>query len=380
MKKADPFTPVTMKAPGSNRARISHGLRWLNDRAWPLGSAILLLATFNLYSYISYEKIPLSLFSPGIISGLPILFIFQTLAIAGLFIVTMGPATIMAPELPPSRPISPRARNRFLIEYGDRRRPIRHAILSHIKKSPLLIVWGLSSLLSAFLWGLVLFALSALENDSPYGEIVVSLGFVLVLAVFTVMTLTRLQKLTGKKARDLLFSCFCSGLVQSLTFLIVTLFSINAARALDIPETHAAQLFVFVFLMLIALQILGAALADALLKDSNPIGLGTGSILGLVAVFSLFFQPAGALLTGYALQISSSGARPCAIVGWSTLPPGLEDISANPTTSIPLRILTEADSQYVVRPHGTNSKKTYFTPTNSVASIDDCPSKNPGKE
>jgi hypothetical protein len=70
-------------SPRNRYAQLSQGLLWLNERAWPLGGSILLIAGIYLFQYIQVEKIPLSITSSAVVAALPAMFVML------VFVITM---------------------------------------------------------------------------------------------------------------------------------------------------------------------------------------------------------------------------------------------------------------------------------------------------
>ncbi|WP_421705589.1 hypothetical protein [Alloalcanivorax xenomutans] len=373
----------TSGGPATHRAikSISRDLKWLNERTWPLASMVLVLAVLGLYGYIVHEKVPLSLFSPGIITGLPALFVFQLLAITLIVAMILSPALFLYSELPKVR-VPSRKKRLLLATKRSRFQSITGRAKLLFQKHPFALIWSMASLLSCVIWLATVYKLLALEPNSEDGTRITTSGLLLVFATFFLTTLVAIIFRTRKSITHAFFISLFSSLFQILTFFIFTLpaLAISESSIQQGPNDQRISLISTFFIALILTQILGAIFIGTLSKNKQPIATSTFAALALMTLSHTILQPVGSALTANALQISASGARACAIFGLNTQPFVLDDIRATPITSIPLKILTEADSQYVVRPHGASSKKTYFVPTEAVAWIDDCSPPNPGEK
>lgn len=346
--------------PSPNRyTQLSQGLLWLNERAWPLGGSILLVAGIYLFQYIQVEKIPLSITSSAVIAALPAMFAMLVFLIVMLGSLVVMPAFIMFHRLNDS---GERLSDHLSFDQGKSGLTALHRRL--------VLHWGYGLLLlGAFVWLLgVLAPLTQRNGWWIVGEVVVGL---LTLAAHA-WIVTRVYK--TRITREFWFACVMSALVQWFAILNVTLV---VARSVSEYVEDVWWFIPFMLLELVLLwliQLAGAYFVVVIRRHEHPIA--HAALVGMAVIVALGLIPqASAKLAGVTLQLPSSGARHCTIVTWTPDTKLLEAIKdpSNPGSSIRLRLLAEADGMYIVRPWRTEAKAVQFIPRASVTGFDECP-------
>ena len=351
-------TPSAQKSP-NRHTQLSQGLLWLNERAWPLGGSILLVAGIYLFQYIQVEKIPLSITSSAVIAALPAMFAMLVVFIVMLGSLVVMPAFIMFHRLNDS---GERLSDHLSF---DQRKPELTALHGR-----LVLHWGYGLLvLGAFVW--LIGALAPYTQLSGWW-IVGEIGVGLLTLAAHAWIITRVYKTRIDKA--FWFACVMSALVQLFAILTVT---VVVARSVS---EYVEDVWWFIPFMLLELfllwliQLAGAYFVVVVRRHEHPIA--HGALVGRAVIFAVGLIPqASAKLAGVTLQLPSSGARHCTVVTWAPDTKVLEAIKDpnNPGSSIRLRLLAEADGIYIVRPWRTEAKAVQFIPRASVTGFDECP-------
>ncbi|WP_431760931.1 hypothetical protein [Pseudomonas sp.] len=351
-KTATPSTP-------NHYEQLSRGLSWLNDRAWPLGGSILLIAGIYLFQYIQVEKIPLSITSSAVIAALPAMFAMLVFVIAMLGALIVMPVFIIFHRLNKS---GERLSDHLNFDQGKPELTTLHRRL--------VLHWGYGLLLlGAFVW--LIGALASYDlNHGWWIVLQVALG---ILTLFGhAWIITRVVK--TKVSSEFWFACGMSALVQWLAILNVT---VVVSRSVSEFVNDVWWFMPLMFLELVVLwliQMAGAYFVVVMRRHEHPVA--HAALVGMAVIFAVGLIPqASAKLAGVTLQIPSSGARNCTVMTWAPDAQLLATIKDpdNSGVSIRLRLLAEADGMYIVRPWRSEDKAVQFVPRPSVTGIDECP-------
>jgi len=339
-------------------AQLSQGLLWLNERAWPLGGSVLLIAGIYLFQYIQVEKIPLSITSSAVVAALPAMFAMLVFVIAMLGALIVMPAFILFHRL---NDAGERLSDHLSFDRGKSAlTPLHRRLILH---------W----LYGVLLLGLFVWLIGALAS---YGYN--SGGWILGQVVLGIATLlghawiiTRVWK--TRVSLDFWLACVMSALIQWVAILNVT---VVVARSVS-EYVEDVWLFIpFMFLELVLLwliQLGGAYFVVVVRRHEHPVA--HSALVAMVVIFVVGLIPqTSAKLAGVTLQLPSSGARNCTVMTWAPSTQLLDAIKdpGNPGSSIRLRLLAEADGMYIVRPWRAEAKAVQFVPRSSVTGIDEC--------
>ncbi|MHC8407872.1 hypothetical protein [Pseudomonas sp. TMB3-21] len=353
-------TQSSEPAPGFY-ARLSAGLQWLNERAWPLSIAILLTAGVYLYQYIQEEKIPLSITSSAVLTALPVMSAILVFVISILVAFVLMPIFVLFHRLDDS---GRRLSDDF--SFGPRSVERRSRHLRVLGR------WGASLLVLGIFCATLSVIGSQVTGTWYWGLAAVGGTGVTVAIYYWLMT----SGIEGPVSTDFRFACVMSAFVQVGVILNVTIV------AIDIAGQYVSNLWWLVPLMLVELlivwiiQLLGALFVVRMRSHQNPVALVASAVTVLVIVLGLY-PPTGAKLGGFAFQVSASGARNCTIMNFGPESKGLDTLTdpEKPGFSRPLRVVAEADGTYFVRLWKTDSKAVQFVPRASLIGVDVCPAK-----
>jgi hypothetical protein len=352
---------------------ISHTLRWINDRAWPLAGVVLFIAAIYLNSFIIAENVPLSLTSSAVITALPVIGVFLALLIGSLVAFFLSPTVILFTRFGKKSTdtllkLSLEKKNGDTRKWNNRLRII-------------MLMWFLKVLFIATVLVVPMFIASRWIEDSPDFSATVLILLVLALTpLFIYFAIKHLVR--DLKIFDIVPDFWITTIIAILpqTLILAQLLTISAHHA----EGSNVKVALFMLAGALALTVLqiGGAWLLALLNHPGQSLKRIGCFV-LVPIFLFGIYPAsGAWLAGAVMQLTASGARACAVLTWaepdSVVSAQVRD-KRHPGSSVRLRILTEADGQYLVRPEGETSKVVYFVPRTSVASINACP-RNTGDQ
>jgi hypothetical protein len=345
-------------SPPNRYAQLSQGLLWLNERAWPLGGSILLIAGIYLFQYIQVEKIPLSITSSAVVAALPAMFVMLVFVIAMLGALIVMPAFILFHPLNDS---GERLSDHLSFDQGKSKlTPLHRRLVLHWLYGVLL--------LGSFVW--LIGVLASYDHTSGWW-IVGMVGLGLLTLLGHAWIITRVWKTSV--SFEFWIACVMTALVQWIAILNVT---VVVARSVS-EYVEDVWLFIpFMFLELVLLwliQLGGAYFVVVMRRHEHPVA--HAALVAMVIIFVVGLIPqTSARLAGVTLQLPSSGARNCAVMTWAPSTPLLDAIKdpGNPGSSIRLRLLAEADGMYIVRPWRADTKAVQFVPRSSVTGIDEC--------
>ena len=345
---------------------MSTSLKWLNERAWPLGGVIFLTAYLYLYDYITTEKVALSIASPSAVAALPSIFAMVLLLGASLVILLSAPTILFF--------VSPRKGEKAWVQLFQ-----SHEISDRKIVRFLTIVWLLSVLaLGIGLWLLIWSLLVWNPNaTSSWG---IALTFLLSVGLLAGPMIAFNPK--AKPFREITagywFACIGSAVLQGLLLVSILQPAINVfTQLINISTDSFAGLFpVFALVaMAVALsQIVVAFLIQLGHQHSRP--LAVIGITSAVLIFSgALIRPVGAWVVGRVVQMTSFGGRICAVLTFAPSAdarhPQLRE--GNDSNSRRLHGTFEADGIYQVRLINSEDKPIFFVPRADVASMGDCP-------
>ncbi|MCF5666070.1 MULTISPECIES: hypothetical protein [Pseudomonas fluorescens group] len=343
---------------------LSHGLLWLNERAWPLTVGILSVAGLYLYQYIQVEKVPLSILSAAAFTALPAMFAML------VFVIGMMGASILMPTF-----ILFLRLNATGARLSDQLNLSRQSPETTAQHRRLLMHWAATLVVLAVFWLSAVY-LSANAESGPFQTAcwVVAIA-VTVLAYTCIIIRARPANIARSELSvEFWIASASAGVIQMLIVLMVT---VPVSRAFG-EYSDSVVLFAPVMLaemvVLFLIQGLGACLVTCMNDHKNPVALASLTALGLLIVLGLI-PVTGAKLGGLPLQASASGGRMCTVMAWSegAKAPSMLVDAKKPEASIKLRVLADSDGSYSVRPWQAKEKTITFVPHSSVAQLDECP-------
>jgi hypothetical protein len=348
----------TTRTSPNRYARLSRSLLWLSERAWALSVGILLTAGLFLYQYILEEQIPLSITSSAVLAALPTMSAILIFIILVLVTFILSPIFVLFHRLNAS---DKRLSDDFSFEQRTREQRLRHLRL--------LARWGGGlSILGIFC------ALFSVIGSQVTGNLwwtclaMLSTGLTF-FAYYRVMTLG----VEGPVSTDFRMACVMSAFVQMGVILSVTTVAIDLAGRYVSSLWWLLLLVPVELLILGMIQLLGALFVVKMRGHDHPVAFVAIGVMAMVVALGLY-PASSAKLGGFALQVSSSGARQCTIMSFVPDTKGLEAImdADKPGVSRPLRVLAEADGIYFVRPWKADSKLIQFVPRASLTGMDAC--------
>lgn len=343
-------------------ARLSAGLLWLNERAWPLSILILVTAGLYLYQYIQEEKIPLSITSSAVLTALPAMSAILVWVVTILVAFVLMPIFVLFHRLDDT---ARRLSDDFHFGPGSPEQRSRHRRL--------MVRWG-ASLLSLGLFCGLLTVIGSQVSASVWWITAAVLGTILALASYCwIITLGVARPVSN----DFRLACVGAAFVQIMVILNFTIVAIGIAGKYIESLWWLLPLMLLVVLALWMIQVLGALFLDRVRSHRQPVALLASAAVIIVIFFGLF-PPSGAKLGGFALQFSASGARNCTIMNFMPESKGFDALldSDTPGFSRPLRVVAEVDGIYFVRLRTSDSKALQFVPRASLIGLDVCPEKN----
>ena len=344
--------------------RLSNGLLWLNERAWPLTVGILSVAGLYLYQYIQMEKVPLSILSASAFTALPAMFAML------VFVIGMMGASILVPtfilftrlngtgvRLSDQLNLSPQSPQ----ETAQHRRLLGHWAASLLV---MFVFWMSAVYLSVNAESGLLLTLSWIV--AIIAAVVAYVGIILRARPAHVA----LRELSG----EFWLASAGAGVVQMVVILMVTVpvsraFSEYSDSAVFFAPFMAAEMAV-----LFLIQGSAACLVVRMRVQKNPVAFASLVAFALIVLLGLI-PASGAKLGGLPLQGSASGGRVCTLMTWAAEAkvPGVLVDADNPRRSVKLRVMADSDGSYIVRPWQAKEKTITFVPRASVAQLDECP-------
>lgn len=344
--------------------KLSAGLLWLNERAWPLGGGILSLAGLYLYQYIRVEQVPLSITSAAGFTALPAIFLMLVFVISMLAASVLMPTFILFHRLNDTG-----AKLADQLNLGQRD---PHLWGAHRR---LVLHWGYSLLVLGFFWCWATFFSPRMESGPLLVAGWVASVLMTILAYVWIIVRVRPENVRWQSLSiGFWVACVGAGVVQLVVILMVT---VAVSQAVSEYTDNFWLFLPFMFIELVFLfliQALGACFVVFLQDHENPVAPVSFTVIVFIIGFGLI--PAFASkLGGLPLQASASGGRMCTVMIWSGeahAPQAVIDSNA-PERSIKLRVLAaDSDGTYIVRPWRATTKIVTFVPRASVAQLDDC--------
>jgi len=382
------------------KGEVKETLSWLSHHKWVATGLLLFFQAICWYNFTSYEKIPINIFSPSVISSVPIIFSLMAFFIVLIFIYACIPIIIFFTPIKknPDKFLVPSSKEKF----------------NKIRGS-LFFRWILIQI------SICLALLAAVSTNSLVIGFILFLSLVMVISWLTVcllktmqlpvkITLSYLFKTLCKFLRGVL--CFCKpkksreasrkadessamfwGIVTFSTFVqMLIVFLVFVVAFAEIREANALEAYAMAFSWPIGVAIIQFFVTRFLkLHWFRPDFIKQLILILSVIIFALGVYPASSsFMLGHLLQITSSGARPCAVVHWTQAGTPVEvkalGDEKRPDRSRPLRIFVEMDGYYIVRiltvgkdeyverkNNGRKDMSVEFIPRTLVAGIDTCP-------
>lgn len=353
-------TKSTQPAPGFY-ARLSAGLLWLNERAWPLSILILVTAGLYLYQYIQEEKIPLSITSSAVLTALPAMSAILVWVVTILVAFVLMPIFVLFHRL---NETDQRLSDDFHFGPGSPEQRSRHRRL--------MLRWGFSLLSLGLFCGLFT-VIGSQVSASNWWITAGVLGTALALVSYCwIMT----RGVEGPVSNDFRLACAGAAFVQVIVIAQFTIVVIGIAGRYIESLWWLLPIMLLELAALWMVQLLGALFLKKMRSHRQPVALLASAVVIMVIFFGLF-PPSGAKLGGFALQFSASGARNCTLMNFIPESKGFDALidSDKPGFSRPLRVVAEVDGVYFVRPWKSDSKALQFVPRASLIGLDVCPGK-----
>lgn len=363
MNNTVPETPQKNSSAWIRLAEASQILRWIQERAWPLGGGIILISVLYLHHYIQVEKVPLNITSPSVLTGyLPVVMAILTFILITPSILVLMPASIL---LAPINPAGDRLIELWISSEKNSREGIRQRLR-------FLILWLFGLLVFSVPFAIVILT----HNWESFHPVLHKLLFYLLTITSLIFCMTCMLIMQKKlKWKDISSEFWITGLIGSAAQLVSFLFIFFIAFKFS-NNSYLVLLFILIILIatLAIIQIACAYNLARIKKFSQPIA--TFGLIGLfLIVIPVFIPPISGKLAGYVLQAIASGGKSCTVLSW---PPDtkhiekpLQDIST-PSQSKPLRILAMEDGQYLVRLLDKENTDVYFLPRSYVTGIKTC--------
>lgn len=344
--------------------KLSNGLLWLNERAWPLTVGILSVAGLYLYQYIQVEKVPLSILSAAAFTALPAMFAML------VFVIGMMGASILIPTF-----ILFKRMNSTGVRLSDQLNlsPASPQVTAQHRR--LLWHWAASVGVLCVFWLCAVY-LSAKAESGPLLTVswIVAVVLVVMAYVWIIIRARPAHVALSDLSGEFWFASAIAGFIQMAVILMVT---VPVSRAFG---EYSDNIVLFAPFMAAEMAVLfliqggGACMVVSMNDHENPAALVSLVVLSLLVVLGMIPE-AGAKLGGLPLQASASGGRACTLMVWSgeaKAPAVLVDAD-HPQRSVKLRVMADSDGSYIVRPWQAKEKTITFVPHASVAQLDECP-------
>lgn len=365
-----------MAADGHWLGQASDGLRWLDERAWPLAGLALFVPLLYLHNFIHEEQVPLSITSPAIITALPAMFAFLVLFIGVLALFLVSPTMMLFTPVRTDRKdrlvdLLPRQH----ID-ADGRPHIHHGVI--IAWFAMLAIIGIGP-------GALIAAPENLFDEHSHWLLLGVLLLIALSACAFILIVIRSRPL-DLKLKEISWGFRATVVLALLPQALLMSYVMSLSARIAHDEGGSYPVFAVCVLagatILGILQLAGARIVASVTRPGRS--LATAAVAGFVSVALLgLYPPTGAHLAGAVLQATASGARPCAVLSWTTeSPPAVRPLHGIDGAgkiigdkSVPLRILTEADGYYLVRKRAENAgnKAVHFVPRPLVGAMESCP-------
>lgn len=335
------------------RQEIRESLRWLRNYSWLLGIWMLVLSVECIRNYATESNVSINLMSSGVITALPPVMAFITLA------VTVLTVSIFMPILISFLPISK----------GD------PALISGIGLTNAIWQYVAVALVSAFPVSLAVLLLRLtpwLHFESSPIWMQILMGFFVLLFVCLLIYLSSMIQLGKVFASHWLSAVLAIYLQFFITWIIFKFFASwlkslpDAGKDIPLFWVFIVAIIVGVFQFLVAIFIATARNRDRF-KFSLCVEMFVLSVV-------CFYPPTANVMVTYAIQPTLSGGLNCARLEWSSLVAeserGILSDKADSPFSKPLKLLWEADGVMQVRL--LKHEETSPVPTASRTAIVSC--------
>ena len=355
---------VTANKVDQYATKLSSGLFWLNERAWPLTVGILSVAGLYLYQYIQVEKVPLSILSAAAFTALPAMFAML------VFVIGMMGASILVPTF-----ILFTRLNGTGVRLSDQLNLGRQPPQVMAQHRRLLGHWAASLVVMGVFW---MSAVYMSVNAEGGFWLTFSWIVAFIVAVLVYVGIIIRARPAHVALRDLSAQFWQAsagaGVIQMVVILMVT---VPVSRAFSEYSDSAVFFAPFMFAELVVLFLIqgcAACLVVYMRDHKNPVAFASMAAFALI-VFLGLIPASGSKLGGLPLQGSASGGRVCTLMSWSDGAKVLRVLvdADNPQRSVKLRVMADSDGSYIVRPWQAKEKTVSFVPHAAVAQLDECP-------
>jgi len=347
------------------KKQITDTLNWLSGYKWAATGIMLFVSTMYWYGFISFEKIPISIASPSVVTSIPIVSVLMAFFIALLVSFACVPTMMFF------IPAGEKGGEKHLVV------PKTNAEFREVARA----LWVRWLAIQSFIL-FALFLIGFLDLDS-YGLAFSSL--ILIISVVAVFFLKSISQFKGGMTSVGFGFWVISVVSMFFQVMLVVLVSVSVSKYLE--GKNDCVVFFAVFMCVVALASVQLGVMRALIIALSQRGFLKKMIVALFSMvfFCGIYPPAGSFLFGTALHHTSSGARSCAILSWdksaalgAVNPEVIGEILGY---SKPLRIFIEADGDYIVRTLKVKDshyiegegKAVYFIPRTLVLGMDECP-------
>ncbi|MBI6633680.1 hypothetical protein YA0871_13495 [Pseudomonas paralactis] len=363
-KRPTPGEKTTRNKVDQYATKLSNGLLWLNERAWPLTVAILSVAGLYLYQYIQVEKVPLSILSTAALTALPAMFAMLVFVIGMMGAFILIPTFILFKRM---NSAGARLSDQLNLSPGSPQVTAQHRRL--------LLHWAASLAVPYIFWLFAVY-LSAKAESGPLLTVswIVAVVLVVMVYVWIIIRARPAHIALRDISREFWFASAGAGVIQMLVILMVT---VPVSRAFGEYSDSIVLFAPFMFAEMVVLFLIqgcGACMVISMNDHENPAAPVSLVVLSLLVVLGMIPE-AGAKLGGLPLQASASGGRACTLMTWSDDAKVLRALvdADNPQRSVKLRVMADSDGSYIVRPWQAKEKTVSFVPHAAVAQLDECP-------
>lgn len=345
-------------------------MRWLQERTFPVTGLILAVAACYLLSFIEEEHVPINITFAA--SVLFTLFLMVVLFIAFLTLLLLAPTLVLFTQF------GPQSNSRLVNLLNGRGNRFARCLLTIAWLVSLMFI-GIGFLVALSIYqrcidpwpGILIFVILILLT-----LVLAARLFVKIVAVIYPLPQVR-RKSFSLAPGWLIFNMFLQFLLVYAIFFIITKIFGDSGSVWFFMEKILPSV------ILVGLVQIGAAMfIGTLIRANGSFSLAGAAVafISLVALLGMY-PPSGSWITTQVLQTTASGARPCAVLSWTTDAEKQFESLRNSTDrrkTKPLYIFAVSDGQYLVRDHDSRSKRIDFIPSSFVTGIDnDCSHQQP---
>lgn len=361
--KIEGSTPVTRENAVTRiwMEQLAISLRWAESHPVKLATIAIALPSLSIYYYLQAERIPLSIFSSDIISGLPsLLAIISTITLA-LFALALAPLTVMFEGA--------------ITEQDGSIRVFASSRKARWKKTRR---WLLALMLPGVILAIAVVFLTKHEGHDSWG---MPLAAILAFAVFIVASfLLGRKRPAGKHWLESTWFAIASNWTQM--FLSILVMKQVLSRLPYLENFYLILAILIACMALIAsFQLFAVYLIERASREGKIAANAFYSCLALVVALCAF-PATGGRLAGAIASGSASGGRSCLQMSISGAASDYSELmqsgSEDSQRTRPIRVLIATSSRYYVRLKQEDDR-TFIIPIDRVSQVAKCPEPNPRK-